>query len=100
MKEIKIILLTIILLTSNILFGQVNNKSIDLTKLIGKWDCVKVTRTIKNKAEDISKDYIPNYISYLGDTKFTDEYPSGNTVINGNYSVDKTSLLINYNNIM
>jgi hypothetical protein len=97
MKAIKIIFLTIILLTSNLLFGQVINKTIDLTKLTGKWECVKVTRTIKNKTEDISKDYKPNYITYLINSKFADEYPASNTTINGNYKVDKKTMVISYN---
>ncbi len=87
-------------MTSYIMFGQVNSNSIDLKKLIGKWECVKVTRTIKNKTEDISKEYKPNYISYLADSKFIDEYPPGNTVINGDYSIDKASMLINYKSMV
>lgn len=96
MKVLKIIFLTITFLTTNQTVGQVSAKSVDFTKLVGKWECIKATRTIKGKTEDISKDYKPNFISYFADTKFTDEYPAGNTTISGNYSINKTTMLITY----
>lgn len=100
MRTLKIIFLSIILLTTNEILGQVRTKSIDLTKLVGKWECIKATRTIKSKTEEVSKDYKPNFITYFADLKFTDDYPAGNTVITGIYSIDKTTLLISYKEML